>query len=67
MSRTVEAVVEGDGSVRPLGDVRLPVGARALVTILDDDEAQDTTSLSERALAEDWDRDEEDAAWAHLQ
>ena len=30
------------------------------------DESQ-TALLSERALAEDWNRPEEDAAWSHLQ
>jgi len=40
------------------------------VTILDEEPAPLTlepTLLSERALAEDWNRPEEDAAWAHLQ
>jgi len=40
---------------------------RALVTILDEEAVSDTAILSEAALAEDWDRPEEDAAWAHLQ
>jgi hypothetical protein len=41
---------------------------RALVTTLEEAPvAQETTLLSEPALAEDWNRPEEDAAWAHLQ
>ena len=69
MIRTVEAVIEPDGSIRLLEDVRLPAGCRALVTVLEEAApgAHDTTLLSERALAEDWSRPEEDAAWAHLQ
>jgi hypothetical protein len=41
-----------------------------LVTILDEEPTAlilETALLSERALADDWNRPEEDAAWAHLQ
>jgi hypothetical protein len=38
------------------------------VTILEEEPpAHDAALLSEAALAEDWNRPEEDAAWAHLQ
>ena len=71
MLRTIEAVIGPDGRVRLLEDVQLPNTRRALVTVLDEpaDDAGEATSalLSEPALAEDWDRPEEDAAWAHLQ
>jgi hypothetical protein len=43
---------------------------RALVTILEDRRVagpSESALLSEAALAEDWDRPEEDAAWSHLQ
>jgi len=41
---------------------------RALVTILEEKPyPHETALLSEAALAEDWDRPEEDAAWSHLQ
>ena len=43
---------------------------RALVTILEDRQVADPSEsalLSEAALAEDWDRPEEDEAWSHLQ
>lgn len=70
MLRTIEAVIESDGSVRLLEPVSLAGARRALVTVLDEpgDEAEVNSSalLSEPALA-DWDREEEDAAWAHLQ
>jgi hypothetical protein len=66
--RTVEAVVQPDGQVRLLEPLSLPSPRRALVTILEEPpSASDTALLSEGALAEDWNRPEEDAAWAHLQ
>jgi len=43
---------------------------RKFLIILDDEPAttvSETSFLSEAALAEDWNRPEEDAAWAHLQ
>ncbi|MBI4702796.1 MAG: hypothetical protein HY744_16880 [Deltaproteobacteria bacterium] len=69
MIRTVEAVIDAEGRVRVLERVRLPAHRRALVTILDDAAltgTDETALLSERALAEDWDRAEEDVAWSHL-
>lgn len=68
MLRTIEAVVEKDGSLRLLEEVELRAGERALVTFLGDAPApSEAALLSEAALAEDWARDEEDAAWSHLQ
>jgi hypothetical protein len=70
MIKTVEAVVDEQGTVRLTEHVDLPCARRALVTILDEEPALLTPEpalLSERALAEDWNRPEEDAAWAHLQ
>ena len=52
--------------MRLLEPVRLRATGRAIVTIFEDDPF-DTALLSERALAEDWNRPEEDAAWSHLQ
>ena len=66
--KTVEAVIEPNGEVRLMEPVTVPSPRRALVTILEEDPAvQDTALLSEAALGEDWNRAEEDAAWAHLQ
>lgn len=66
--RTVEAIIEPTGEVRLTEFVQLSSARRALVTILEEPPAvQDTALLSEPALAEDWSRPEEDAAWAHLQ
>ena len=75
MVRTLEAVIEEGGKVRLLEPVDIQVARRALVTVLDEEprgldvasEPSDVTRLSEPALAQDWNRPEEDAAWSHLQ
>ena len=69
MIRTVEAVIDEKGNVRLLEPVHLPSARRALVTILEDRPSADLPEialLSEPALAEDWNRPEEDEAWSHL-
>jgi hypothetical protein len=56
-------------NVRLLDPVHLPSSRRALVTILEEWQAArapETALLSEAALAEDWNRPEEDEAWRHL-
>ena len=74
MLRTYEAVLQPDGQLQFSDDVppdtgRLP--RRVLVTFTEEPASKDTAlcgaRLSEPALAEDWMREEEDAAWAHLQ
>ena len=66
--KTVEAIIETNGEVHLIEPLRVPTPCRALVTILEEaPAAKDTALLSEAALAEDWNRPEEDAAWAHLQ
>lgn len=65
MTRTVEAVIDEDGNVKLLEPVHLSSTRRALVTILEEEAVAETALLSEAALAEDWDRPEEDQAWAH--
>ena len=70
MIQTVEAVIDEDGNVRLLEPLHLPSARRALVTILEERQVAGTAEcalLSEAALAEDWDRPEEDEAWSHLQ
>ena len=69
MIRTVEAVIDENGNVHLLEPVPLSGSRRALVMILDEPKelAAETALLSERSLAEDWNRPEEDAAWSHLQ
>jgi hypothetical protein len=70
MTKAVEAVIDQEGTVRLLEDVPLAGPRRALVIILDEEPAavpNETALLSEAALAADWSRPEEDAAWSYLQ
>ncbi len=66
MLAAIEVDIDAEGRVRPRDPVeKLPVG-RALLILLPDG-AEDGLALAEPALAEDWLRPEEEAAWAHLQ
>ncbi|CAK0780382.1 conserved hypothetical protein [Gammaproteobacteria bacterium] len=69
MIHTLEAAVDALGNIRLIEPIRIPGVRRALVTILDEPpiETHEITMLSEQALAKDWNRPEEDEAWAHLQ
>ena len=70
MLRTVEAVIDERGEIRLLEPIQLAASCRALVTILDEEDGVHPHALallSEPSLAEDWDRPEEDEAWAYLQ
>jgi hypothetical protein len=69
MIRTVEALIDENGTVSLLEEVHLPAARRAIVTILEEPVADktETALLSEAALAVDWNRPEEDEAWSHLQ
>ena len=66
MIRTVEAVVDADGQVRFLGELKV-AGPRRAVLDEDAELPGEITLLSQVALADDWTRPEEDAAWEHLQ
>ena len=65
MHTTVEAEVDDQGNIRPKEPLVLAPGARVLVTVLESGVAE-TALLSEAALAADWQRPEEDAAWSQL-
>ena len=67
MIQSFEAVIEPDGRIQLGRDIKLEKAHRAIVTILDIAEIEDATLLSEKVLAKDWLRPEEDEAWAHLQ
>ena len=68
MKRAIEAVVDDQGRVRLLESVELHTDQRVLVLVEENGRAaSEVTRLSERALAEDWERPEEEAAWSHLQ
>ncbi len=69
MIRAVEAAIDERGTVRLLEAVELPASRGALVTIQDEEPrlpADERALSSEAALAEDWNRPEEEAAWSHL-
>ena len=67
--QTVEAVIDDAGRVRLLGEIQVAGPRRALVTVLEEPAAVpgETALLAEAALAVDWNRPEEDAAWSQLQ
>ncbi|TCP20589.1 hypothetical protein [Simplicispira metamorpha] len=73
MLQTYEAVLQPNGKLLffdlPGNVVNMP--RRVLVTFTDEAPLGETAlcgaSLSERALAQDWLCEEEEAAWAHLQ
>jgi hypothetical protein len=70
MLRTVEALIDERGNIHLLEPVELASARRAIVVILEDSPlvgVHETAFLSEQALAEDWNKPEEDAAWSHLQ
>lgn len=68
MLQTIEVEIDASGQVHPIEPLEhLPPG-RALLTLLTPSEDNiETAWLAEPALAEDWLRPEEEAAWAHLQ
>jgi hypothetical protein len=68
MLQSIEAITDQYGMVRLLDSIQLPKHRRIIITILEE-EAEDYANLallSEPALAQDWDRPEEDEAWSHL-
>jgi predicted DNA-binding antitoxin AbrB/MazE fold protein len=65
MGKTIEAEIDAQGNIRPKEAVSLRPGARVLITIVES-EGVETALLSEAALATDWSRSEEDAAWSEL-
>ena len=68
MQQTFEATVDEQGNVRLLEPIQLSEPRRAVVTILTDErDFSETAWLSEAALAEDWERPEEDTVWSYLQ
>ncbi len=69
MLSSIEAIVEKDGRIRPLERITVREGTHAIITFLtgpEEDIVNDTALLSEAALS-DWNRPEEEEAWAYLQ
>jgi len=67
MKPTIKAEVDESGNIRPKEPVSLPPGSQLLITVLGGSGASETAVLSEASLAVDWNRPEEDAAWAGLE
>jgi hypothetical protein len=70
MYQAFEATIDQAGNVQLNEPLKLTGQRRALVIVLDDAQApvlNEAYLLSEASLAVDWNRPEEDAAWAHLQ
>jgi len=71
MLKSIEAIIYHDGRIRLLEAIRLRTSRKAIVTILEEEagipKVDEITLASEEALAEDWNRPEEDKAWSHLQ
>ena len=74
MMRSYEAEIDAKGQIRLLEPANLHGPCRAVVTVLEpmpdetgepDDRAM--LHFAEKSLAQDWDRPEEEEAWAHLQ
>jgi hypothetical protein len=69
MLQTCKGFIDQDGKLRILEPVKLPKSRQVIITILDDEPADELTHLallSEPALARDWERPEEYEAWSHL-
>ncbi len=69
MIQTIEAIIDSDGRVFLQSEFKPERTYRALVTILDEEpklEISETALLSEKALAETWNTEEEDQAWQDL-
>ncbi|MEK7991948.1 MAG: hypothetical protein VSS52_013135 [Thiotrichaceae bacterium] len=68
MFQAIEAEVDTQGNVKLLESIQLKESKKALVVILSSLEDINTTALlSESVLAQDWNREEEDEAWAKFQ
>lgn len=65
MTHTLEVEIDNEGNIHPVdGTVKPPAGRATLVW---DSAGHELYEISEKTLAEDWLRPEEDAAWAYLQ
>ena len=59
MQNTIEAIVK-NGQIIPIGDVELPEGSKAIVTILSDEDGDFWLSATAETLKETWDNEEDD-------
>ncbi len=66
MRPTIEAEVDEKGNIQPKEKVNLTPGSQLLITVVEVPAPGEAAILGEPALATDWSRPEEDAAWADL-
>ena len=66
MLQTIEVEIDASGHVHPLELAQTIPAGRALLTLLKPS-VDEALQLADAALAEDWLKPEEEAAWAHLQ
>ena len=69
MLNTYEASTDGQGNILVPEGLKLPEGCRVLITVLDETPkllVNEEALLSEKSLSEDWEKPEEDEAWASL-
>ena len=71
MMRSYEAEIDASGKIQLLEPVRLRGPCRAAVTVLkfasEEDADEALLQFAQSALSQDWEKHEEDEAWAHLQ
>lgn len=73
MIQTYQALINDKGIVKILDDIEIDNPKRALVIVFDDTYEESFYEkslpyiLSQRSLEKDWNRPEEDEAWAYLQ
>ena len=67
MLTTIEVTIDKTGHLHSLEPTQTIKPGRALLTWLEPDTAHEPALMAESALAQDWLKPEEDAAWAHLQ
>lgn len=67
--KSYPAMISAEGVVTLRHPLKLDSDRMAIVTIVsgDSDETLDTALLSEDALAHDWNKPDEEKAWAYLQ
>ncbi|MFA5803524.1 MAG: hypothetical protein WC879_02670 [Melioribacteraceae bacterium] len=66
--QSIQTIIEPNGHIRFPGNLRISKPTKAIITFLEEESKLRFTELvSEKSLAEDWNKPEEDEAWAHLQ
>ncbi|MBF0602328.1 MAG: hypothetical protein HQL07_01400 [Nitrospirae bacterium] len=71
MMRSYEAEIDASGRIQLSEPVQIRGPCHAVVTVLESPSEDETDKMllrfSERSLSQDWEKPEEDEAWAHLQ